>query len=284
MKKRHVYDYKVTPSHAATKVAQMVGVDKSVLELGSGPGSMTRLFAENRCRVTALELDPDAIRIVAQYCERVVPCDLNNHNWHSVLFEQDKYDVIVAGDVLEHLNNPWSMLESLHGLLEEDGYVVVSLPHLAHNAVIACLLNGDFEYQSCGMLDRTHIRFFAMQNIQRLFTDAGFKIVEVDFVVRSPEQTEFARQWRKLSAETREALKCNKFGTVYQVVIKAKSKSKSSSAVGIDILSQVVPKPLRNLPGYGLRENRIVRFLISCLSLGARKRLSELIDNLGFWH
>ncbi len=276
---RHKYEYSAPPQHAATKVARIVGEGKRVLELGSGPGSMTRLLADNQCRVTALELDPEAIKIVAQYCEQVYSCDLNDPEWHSVLSGLDKFEVIVAGDVLEHLLDPWTILESLHPLLEKDGYVVVSLPHMAHNAIVACLLTGDFEYQPWGLLDKTHIRFFAIKNIQRLFNDAGFKIVEVDFVVRTPKQTEFAKQWRQLSVETRQALGCNKFGTVYQVVVKAVPKS--SPGRELNMLSQTVPEPSPNLPGSGVKGSRIIQFLISRLSLNSRKRISRLIARLG---
>ncbi len=257
----------------------MVGEGKRVLELGSGPGSMTRLLADNQCRVTALELDLEAITIVAQYCEQVYSCDLNDNNWPSILLGIDRFEAIVAGDVLEHLLDPLAILKSLHPLLEKDGYVVVSLPHMAHNAIVACLLVGDFEYQPWGLLDRTHIRFFAMKNVQQLFNNAGFKIVEVDFVVRTPEQTEFAKQWRQLSIETRQALSCNKFGTVYQVVVKAVPKS--SPGRELNMLSQTVPEPSPNLPGSGLKGNRIIQFLIFRLSLNTRKRISRLIARLG---
>lgn len=276
---RHKYEYEATPQHAATKVVRMVGDGKRVLEIGSGPGSMTKLLANNQCRVTALELDQEAIKIVAQYCEQVLPCDLNDPNWHSILAGLDKFEAVVAGDVLEHLYDPWSTLESLHGLLQEDGHVVISLPHLGHNAIVACLLAGDFEYQPWGLLDKTHIRFFAIKNIQRLFNDAGFKIVEIDFVVKTPEQTEFAKQWRQLSVDTRKALSCNRYGTVYQVVVKAAPKS--SSERELDITSQVIPDPPRNLSGPGLKGAPIIRFLVSHLSLNARQRISNLITKLG---
>jgi len=54
----------------------MVGTGKRVLELGSGPGSVTRLLKENQCRVTALEIDAEAIEIVSQYCEKFISATL----------------------------------------------------------------------------------------------------------------------------------------------------------------------------------------------------------------
>jgi 2-polyprenyl-3-methyl-5-hydroxy-6-metoxy-1,4-benzoquinol methylase len=275
----HKYEYSATPQHAATKVMRMVGEGKRVLELGSGPGSMTRLFADNDCRITALELDPEAIKIVSQYCEHVHSCDLNDNNWPSVLKGVDKFEVIVAGDVLEHLYDPWSTLESLRGFLVDDGYVVISLPHTGHNAIVACLLSGAFDYQPWGLLDKTHIRFFGIKNIQDMFNNAGLKITEVDFVVKSPEQTEFAKQWRQLSANTRQALSCNKFGNVYQVVVKAKPRT--SSGKGLQISSQVVPEPQRTPPGSGLKENPAVKYIVSHLSLKTRENIAHFLAKLG---
>ncbi len=81
----------------------------------------------------------------------------------------DKFEVIVAADVLEHLYDPWATLRTVRDILDTDGYVVVSLPHIGHNAVIACILQEDFEYQDWGLLDKTHIRFFGIENMQQTF-------------------------------------------------------------------------------------------------------------------
>ena len=45
------------------------------------------------------------------------------------------------------------------------------------------MLQEDFEYRNWGLLDRTHIRFFGIKNIQALFENAGLKIVHAEFVV-----------------------------------------------------------------------------------------------------
>jgi len=276
---RHKYEYKVNPNTAAAKVIRMVGDDKRVLELGSGPGSITRLLKDNQCRITALELDLKAIEIVSEFCEKVYPCDLNDPEWPAKLSGSDKFEVVVAGDVLEHLYDPWSTLSSVQTLLADDGYVVISLPHAGHNAVIACLLTGDFEYQPWGLLDKTHIRFFGIKNIQRLFNDAGFKIVEVDFVVKAPEQTEFANNWRQLSPQTREALASNEFGTIYQVVVKAVPHS--APGKGLRLESLPVPAPTADSFSTGARGSRVLGFLLSFLSLRTRKRIAQMLERIG---
>lgn len=279
---RHKYEYKVNPDTAAAKVIRMVGANKRVLELGPGPGSITRRLHENGCRVTALELDEKAIEIVSVFCEQVHPCNLNDAEWPALLADAEMFSAIVAADVLEHLYDPWTTLQKMRPFLAEDGYVVISLPHVAHNAVVACLLNEDFAYQPWGLLDKTHIRFWGMKNIQKLFKEAGFKILEADFVVRSPEQTEFANCWRKLPAETRQALACNPFGNVYQVVLKAVPLAADGKALQLEAL--VVPAPGAGGFSAGAHRNRVLGFFISFLSLETRARISRFLQRLGILH
>jgi 2-polyprenyl-3-methyl-5-hydroxy-6-metoxy-1,4-benzoquinol methylase len=244
MEQRHRYEYNIdiNDTTAAATVIRMVGENKRVLELGAGPGSITRLLgSHNNCRVTAIEIDKEAIKKLSLFCERVYSCDLNDQSWNMALSEDGKFEVVVAADVLEHLRDPWNALRNIREFLDKDGYVVVSLPHIGHNAVIACLLQEDWEYHDWGLLDKTHIRYFGIQNIQRLFNDAGFKIVEAEFVVIPPERTEFAGFWRHIPDELKQYLKYNRFGTVYQVVVKAQPDA--SPKQGLKLFSLPVPGP-----------------------------------------
>ena len=279
MGQRHKYEYKVNPNTAAAKVVRMVGAGKRVLELGSGPGSITRLLKGNQCRITALELDFKAIEIVSEYCEKVYPCDLNDPEWPAKLPGSEKFDVIVAGDVLEHLYDPWITLSKLQPLLSDDGYLVISLPHASHNAVVACLLAGDFDYQPWGLLDKTHIRFFGIKNIQRLFNDAGFKIVEADFVVKMPEQTEFASRWRQLPSATKQALSSSKFGTIYQVVVKAIPHFAPGESLQLESLP--IPTPTIESFSTGARGSRVLGFILSFISLRTRKKIARTLERIG---
>ena len=244
---QHKYEYEIDLNGDSTgaRIVRMMDKGKRVLELGAGPGSITKHLKNTcECSIVAIENDVDAIKKLPAYCEKVYNADLNAPDWPAVLESEDKFDVVLAADVLEHLYDPWAVLASMKGLLKEDGYIIVSLPHVGHNAVLACILDQDFEYQDWGLLDRTHIRFFAMKNIQSLFNSAKLKIKEAQFVVTQPELTEFSDRWRKLSNSLRSALASNKYGMVYQVVIKTVPINGVDS--GIDLMSLDVDVPKRN--------------------------------------
>lgn len=273
---RHNYEYQVgmDADSAPARVVRMVGENKRVMEIGAGPGSITKLLTSvSNCRVTALEIDSEAIKKLVPFCERVYQVDLNDKAWPGVVKSGDKFDVVVAADVLEHVYEPLSVLTAMKGFLNEDGYMVISIPHVGHSAIHACLLEEDFEYSDFGLLDRTHIRFFGIRNIQKLFEDAGMKIIHAEFVVRNPEHTEFANRWSKIPPEIRSALAKNPFGSVYQVVVKAvpdHAAGKAISLMSLPVMSR--DASLRD----SLRST-----LRSCLSAKMYSRLRLLAAKMG---
>ena len=266
-KDRHNYEYDVDvegPS-APARVVRMVGKNKKVLEIGAGPGSITKhLVQAGGCAVTALEIDDDAIKKLSQYTSKIYPADLNEISWPELLVEDSPFEVIVAGDVLEHLYDPWSTLNLMKNLLTKEGSIVISLPHVGHNAIVACLLSEDFQYRDWGLLDRTHIRFFGLKNMQQLFDDAGLKIIDAQFVITSPEDSEFSDKWSKLSDEVKGVLSGHRHGQVYQVVIKAVSKEQDGDAID-----------LMKVPVEGFIGRSITDKGIGLIRRIARKYLSE---------
>lgn len=220
----HKYEYRVDLSSdtAPAHVIQMVGNDKRVLEIGPGPGSTTKLLkVNNNCRVTALEYDCEAIKKATPFCEKIIQADLNSKEWPRLLDGSGPFDVVVAADVLEHLYDPWMTLRRMVPFISAQGYLVISLPHVGHALVMSCLLNGDFEYRDCGLLDRTHIRFFGLKNMEALFAQANLKIIEARYVAKLPEETEYAASWSALPFITRKVLMSNAHAYIYQVVVKA---------------------------------------------------------------
>ena len=241
LEKSHIYEYGVDLSSdsAPARVVRMVGRNKRVLDVGAGAGSISKLLQSvGHCRVTGLEINKAAIKKLSAYCERVYEANLNDTAWPELLADEEPFDVLIAADVLEHVYDPLMVLKAMVGLLAaRDGQLVVSLPHVAHNAILASLLDEDFEYQDWGLLDRTHIRFFGLKNMQELFVAAGLKIVEAQFVIIPPGETEFSEKWNNLSENVKDILLKNRFGQVYQVVIKAVPKEQEGVAIDLMTLS-----------------------------------------------
>lgn len=272
---RHTYEYDVdTTSHTApATVIRFVGERKRVLELGCGPGSITKILAiEKHCTVTGADLDEESIKRVAPFCDSVFKVNLNDEDWSDQIKSSGSFDVVVAADVLEHLYDPALTLSTMTRFINKDGYIVISLPHVGHSAILGCLLKGDFSYRDWGLLDKTHIRFFCLKNIEELFFKAKLKIVDFYYVRKPAEDTEFAGEWATLSPQARTVLRSSPHADIYQVVLKAIPVERP----GINL-----PLSTSNILKIKVgRLDRIKSQLISRLSPRAKKRIRQVLIKL----
>lgn len=243
---------------AADYVVGLVPRGGRILELGAGPGSITRrLMDEAGCRVTAVELMDSFLPHLLPYSERVVQANLNDADWPSTVGEGERFDAIVAADVLEHLERPGELLRACQPMLESGGSIIVSLPHIGHCVIHACLMDEDFEYREWGLLDATHIRFFGLRNMQNLMADAGLKVVDVRFVSRMPEDTEYADRWREAPDDLKAAVVKNPFAFVYQCVLRAVPVTAPGEA--LNIMDQATHHPTVTSM---MRVNRLLKRLL----------------------
>ena len=154
---------------------EWVGEGKRVLEIGCSTGYMSRDLVERGCSVTGIEVDPAAAERARAYCQAVYVLDLNDPGWISQLSEKN-FDVVLLGDVLEHLVMPNTTLQMLGEVLTADGSLVISLPNIVHWITRLKILFGEFNYQPGGTLDHTHLRFFTPRTAKALIELSGYRI------------------------------------------------------------------------------------------------------------
>ena len=105
-----------------------------VLDLGCSSGVLGSCLKEEQGvpTVVGIELDPAYAEDARERLDDVHCLDLNDlPRRDDVLMALGRFDCIVAADVLEHLVNPWDVLETAVETLEPGGSVVVSLPTFA---------------------------------------------------------------------------------------------------------------------------------------------------------
>jgi GT2 family glycosyltransferase/2-polyprenyl-3-methyl-5-hydroxy-6-metoxy-1,4-benzoquinol methylase len=218
------YDIEVNLSNRNTSQTQIVllaGRDRDVLEVGPATGYVAKALRDRDCRVTGIELDPEAAEVAAQFCERMIVGDIEELVLEEV-FPDQRFDVVVYGDVLEHLVDPEAVLLRTARILAPGGYVVASIPNVTHGSVRLSLMAGQFRYTDTGLLDRTHLRFFDEAGIEELFEGAGYAIREwrrVQLDIFQPPEVELREDDfpPELIAEIRKAPEA----FTYQYVVRA---------------------------------------------------------------
>jgi len=155
----------------------LIGTDaKSVLEFGCGEAPLGEaLKKRQRCRVVGIELDPAAVAIAKKRIDAVYRGDVRE----IVAILDEKFDWIVGGDIVEHLDEPWSFLADLRRVSAPGGHLLLSIPNIANSSVVADLLRGRFDYVYMGLTCVGHLRFFTKQSLEDMLSIAGWTTVSI---------------------------------------------------------------------------------------------------------
>lgn len=150
-----------------------------VLELGCGAGAT--IAAVKRVRSVewagGLERDPGAAAIARPLLDRLWEGDAETAAFESEV-APSSLDLVLCLDVLEHLVDPWTMVERVANLLAPGGQLIISIPNIRHYKFVANLFfKGDFHYRDAGLLDRTHLRFFVRDTAIDLASRGGLEVV-----------------------------------------------------------------------------------------------------------
>jgi 2-polyprenyl-3-methyl-5-hydroxy-6-metoxy-1,4-benzoquinol methylase len=185
----------------------------SILDYGCGTGfTLTRLLGRCGDRILGVDPHPASIDIAIKqnlYDDNVryAVGDLNN-----LLERNDRFDVIICSEVLEHLREPETYLEGFNKLLNTPGILIVSVPNgygpfeqlkrlerrLARFRINPTLLRlarsgrsligglwrrlgGPYPEPIEGTLNKNspHVQFFRLPELKAMCQRAGFTVIEV---------------------------------------------------------------------------------------------------------
>jgi 2-polyprenyl-3-methyl-5-hydroxy-6-metoxy-1,4-benzoquinol methylase len=167
-----------------------------VLEVGCGRGAFGALLKQRRPSVECWGIDPSEVsgREARERLDRLVigtyPDDLQ--------VEPGYFDCVVFNDVLEHIADPWAVLDQTACMLPSHGCVVASIPNVRHiEVVVDLLVRGRWTYTETGTLDRTHLRFFTKSSTRDLFEAAGLRVECLEPINTGTSHTLSARVLRR---------------------------------------------------------------------------------------
>lgn len=144
-----------------------------VLDLGCSGGLLARELRARGHIVTGVDRsESDGVR---DNVDAFFAADLNDGIPTEV---GGNYDVVVAGDVIEHLARPLDALREIRRVLRPRGQLLLSVPNFGHWYPRLRVATGLFGYDRRGILDDSHLRFYTRSTLRRLVRRAGFDIVD----------------------------------------------------------------------------------------------------------
>ena len=149
----------------------------TVLELGYGDGVVTRYLYNYGANITILEGSSILVRKAK-----------NNHpnlDCIHTLFEnynpKKKYNVILALHILEHVDNPISLLKHLSSLLTKDGKIIIAVPNsesIHRQIALIMKLHSSLDVLSSRDLLVGHKRVYSHKLLLEHISKADYKEIE----------------------------------------------------------------------------------------------------------
>lgn len=149
-----------------------------VLDVGCGTGVLTEQIRD-RCEAEVVGIEPNPIR-AEKGRERGLDVRTGVFDAEAAR-KLGHFDVIVLADVIEHIAEPAHLLKAMHEALAPGGRIIASVPNVAHWTLRLNLLRGRFEYQPLGLMDETHLRWYTLRSLTRLFEDCGYEVVQTRY-------------------------------------------------------------------------------------------------------
>jgi SAM-dependent methyltransferase len=149
------------------------GPGRHVLDVGCRTGALTQYYAHGN-DVVGVDVDRDAL---ARARERLGIETLWADAEDGLPFEDASFDVVVMGEVLEHLADPGSAVAHARRVLRPGGQLVGSVPNAFRLKSRVAYVRGRYP----GDWDPTHLQLFTPDALRRLLAD--FEEVEVRFAI-----------------------------------------------------------------------------------------------------
>lgn len=174
--KKIIFDpEKLDPLNIDRQSINLIPNGVSVLDIGCATGFMGKyLKNKKRCRVVGVEFGEDEVKVAKKNLDRVVTGDIEDERTLSQI--KEKFDVILASAIIEHLKDPEKALSSWKKFLARNGRLIVTTSNIAHWSQRLELIRGRFEYKDYGILDNTHLHFYTIDTFKKLIESAGYKI------------------------------------------------------------------------------------------------------------
>lgn len=134
-----------------------------VLEIGCGGCLFLERLKNKGCGVLGIDPSPFALQASKQKCIEIIQDFFPTKNLSVTP------DLIFQVDVLEHIENPVSFLQSQRKVIADNGIVVVNVPNCSQS-----IAKGDIS-----MALHQHVNMFDEVSLSNVFKAAGFEIIQL---------------------------------------------------------------------------------------------------------
>jgi SAM-dependent methyltransferase len=183
-------DYETAAIQGSVKFPEILGWIKKYhtsgdfFEIGCGMGYFLKYAKDNGFRVSGIEFSAFG----TQAAKEKFGLDVKQGSLDTISLNEQSYDVVFLGDVLEHMVEPIMELERIKKLLRTKGIVAIEVPS-SFNSVIGRAASAIYRLQGKQRymkLPPYHVNEFTPSTIAKALEFSGYKNIRIVQRIKKP--------------------------------------------------------------------------------------------------
>lgn len=147
---------------------------RNILVMGCGAGALGLALKQKlKAEIWGVESNNALANYAESKLDKVIVSSFDD----SVSSLPENYFDSIIFESIEHLSHPYSLLTSIKSKLTPGGEAIAQITNVLQWPVLKNLIEGYWEYDYCGIMDKNHLRFFTRRSIVELFRNSGYYIV-----------------------------------------------------------------------------------------------------------
>jgi SAM-dependent methyltransferase len=167
---------------------------RTILDVGCGSGALTAAYRllNPQARILGIDVDPVAAALAARHMDQVAIADVQAE---SLPFElPDDIDCIIYNGILEHLRDPWALVQRHARKLGAEGMMLICIANVEYWRIAARLLRGGWltdTDDAAGYEAPSRLAWLDPHAVRENLTQAGLWLCDV--TGRAPDREAAAR-------------------------------------------------------------------------------------------
>jgi 2-polyprenyl-3-methyl-5-hydroxy-6-metoxy-1,4-benzoquinol methylase len=156
-----------------------------ILDLGCGNGSFTNFIAQQGYEVVGIEESESGTKLAS---ENFPDCQFIQGSIYNLPYTEleEKFDVVISLEVIEHLFYPKELVRSVKKLLKPNGRLILTTPYHGYLKNLTLAATGKMDKHFTVLWDGGHIKFWSVKTLTTLLESENYTDINFKFAGRYP--------------------------------------------------------------------------------------------------
>lgn len=158
------------------RIIQGLSPKGRLLDIGCSTGQWALFWKNNGWESFGIDVNEDHVSQTTELGITARLCDLNSQQ---IPFADNYFDVIIAGEVIEHLIDTDSFIREIYRCLKAGGYLLITTPNLVSFENRIRILLGIYPiWVDYRLTNSGHVRAYTPRVLKKQLKSLGFKVVK----------------------------------------------------------------------------------------------------------